>query len=278
MDEILKVQDLAIDYSGPLGLQRVVDRVSFVIRRGEIFGLVGESGSGKSTIVLAILGYTRAGGRFASGDISYLGKSVLELTPAQLCKLRGRSIGYVPQNPAGGLSPHMRVIDQIKELLLQYGAVTSSLEAETLALEQLKLVALPWPDVLARRYPHELSGGQQQRVCIALAIACKPDLLLLDEPTTGLDVTTQAKIVKLLAGLQTRLGVSMLYVTHDLGVLSQLTDRLGVMYAGHLVEAASTADFFRWPRHPYSQGLIRSIPSIGSRVQTTNILTGILRR
>jgi len=275
---VLDVRNLSVDYLGPQGTQRVVDAVAFSIRRGEILGLVGESGSGKSSVIYAALGYARPGGRISGGSVLFQGRSILDLAPRELGRLRGPGIGFVPQNPAAALSPHLRIINQLREIALWHGIAKSAAEAESQANEQLRLVGLPTPELLLRRYPHELSGGQQQRVCIAMALICKPALLLLDEPTTGLDVTTQAQIIALLSDLKDRLGMSMLYVTHDLGVLAQLADRLGVMYSGRIVELGRAATLFTKPRHPYTRGLIGSIPSVHGKLHRTEALEGLLRR
>ena len=197
---------------------------------------------------------------------------------AVLASYRGRRIGFVPQNPAMGLSPHLRIGSQFTEVTFQHRLASTHDEALALAREHFALVGLPSPEEIGRRYPHELSGGQQQRVCIALAIACRPELLVLDEPTTGLDVTTQMRIVELLKDLRARFEMAMLYVTHDLGLLAQIADRVGVMYAGRLVEIASTENLFAAPRHPYTRGLIASVPSLDATVPRSRPLRGLLER
>jgi peptide/nickel transport system ATP-binding protein len=191
---------------------------------------------------------------------------------------RGQRIGFVPQNSAMGLSPHLRIGSQFAEIVLQHGLASTRREAAVQARDHFALVGLPSPEELAGRYPHELSGGQQQRVCIAMAIACRPELLVLDEPTTGLDVTTQMRIVELLKDLRSRFKIGMLYVTHDLGLLTQIADRVGVMYAGRLIEIASTEQLFGAPRHPYSRGLIASVPSLDTNAARSPQLRGLLER
>ena len=259
------------------GWAQVLYDVNFTIARGEAFGLVGESGCGKSTVAYQLMGYRRETSRIQNGRILFQGIDLASLDRPELDRLRGNRISLVPQNPTTALSPGMRVGRQLTEVL-QFHGVFAGQEAERCE-ELFRLVGLPDPARIGHRYPHQLSGGQQQRVCIAMALACKPDLLVLDEPTTGLDVTTQEQIIELLADLRTRLGMSMLYVTHDLGVMAQIADRVGVMYAGRMVEIASTRELFARPRHPYTRGLIASIPQIDRANRKTGIiLRGLLRR
>ena len=273
----VEVTDLDFAYRDGDVWSKVLHGVTFTIAPGEAFGLVGESGCGKSTIAYQLLGFRRDSGRILGGRILFQGTNLGTLDRPGLDRLRGDRMSLVPQNPTTALSPGMRIGKQLVETL-QFHRAFAGREAERV-VELLRLVGLPAPETLGSRYPHELSGGQQQRVCIAMALACEPDLVVLDEPTTGLDVTTQEQIVGLLADLRARLGMAMLYVTHDLGVLAQIADRVGVMYAGRMVEVASTRKLFAQPRHPYTQGLIASIP----RIETVSgggglALRGLLRR
>jgi peptide/nickel transport system ATP-binding protein len=213
-----------------------------------------------------------------SGRVIFQGFDLLGLTVDALTKLRGNRISFVPQNPTTGLSPAMRIGRQIAETLLMHDTVSDKQSAATRVGELLRLVGLSENERMFARYPHQLSGGQQQRVCIAMALACYPDLLVLDEPTTGLDVTTQEQILELLTDLRSRIGLAMLYVTHDLGVLAQIADRVGVMYAGHLVEVADRAELFAQPRHPYTRGLLASIPQLTKAKAIAGRLRGMLRR
>ncbi|MGH6959222.1 MAG: oligopeptide/dipeptide ABC transporter ATP-binding protein, partial [Dongiaceae bacterium] len=276
---IIDVRDLSVAYRHDDGWLRVVDGVSFAISRGEAFGLVGESGCGKSTVAYHLLGYQRPTSRVDGGQVMYAGTDVLSLGRPALDRLRGDRISLVPQNPTTALTPGMRVGEQIAEVLTQHRADKGATDISARTRELFGLVGLADVERIGRRYPHELSGGQQQRVIIAMALACEPDLVVLDEPTTGLDVTTQEQIIALLKGLRARLGMSMLYVTHDLGVLAEIADRVGVMYAGQMVEIARTAMLFRQPCHPYTRGLIASIPQIeaGGRPRGRP-LRGLLRR
>ena len=279
MSPLIEVRDLSLAYRNGSSWQRVLHGVSFTIAKGEVLGLVGESGCGKSTVGLTLLGYRSHAARIEGGEVLLEGRNMLALDRPALDKLRGNRIGFVPQNPTTALNPGIRVGEQIAEVLRLHGRAKSEAEAEARAIELLGLVGLPAPAGAIRRFPHELSGGQQQRVCIAIALACYPDLVVLDEPTTGLDVTTQEQIIALLVDLRARLGTAMLYVTHDLGLLAQIADRVGVMYGGHLVEVAEASELFSAPRHPYTRGLIGSVPRIdddGSRSAAP--LRGMLRR
>jgi peptide/nickel transport system ATP-binding protein len=275
---MIEVRNLTIEYVTAAGRVCAVDGVTFTLSRSEMLGLVGESGSGKSTMAMALLGHVAALARVRSGEVVLDGEDLLTLPAPLLATYRGRRIGFVPQNPAMGLSPHLRIGRQFAELVLHHGIASSRAEALALAQEHFSMVGLPAPKEIAQRYPHELSGGQQQRVCIALAIACRPEMLVLDEPTTGLDVTTQMRIINLLKDLRSRLMIGMLYVTHDLGLLTQIADRVGVMYAGRLVEIASAEDLFAKPRHPYTRGLIASVPSLDNTATASRRLRGMLDR
>lgn len=270
---LLRVSDLSVSYRQGLGWRRVVEGVSFDVRRGEVLGLVGESGCGKSTVALQLLGFRHGSLRTDGGRIRLDGIDVLGLERAGLDALRGADVSFVPQNPTTALNPGMRVGAQIDEILTAHKRSAGSRTRELFGL-----VGLPNSVEFMRRYPHQLSGGQQQRVCIAMALACEPRFVVLDEPTTGLDVTTQEQIVDLLVDLRRRLGMSMLYVTHDLGLLSQIADRIGVMYAGHMVEIAPTAQLFSAPRHPYTRGLIGALPRIDGDARNVKPMRGLLQR
>ena len=278
MAAAVAVQGLTIDYWNRDRWLNVVNDVALSVKPGEAFGLVGESGCGKTTTAYSLLGYERPSSRIRAGRILFGGDDLLQLSPAALRTVRGGSIGFVPQNPTASLSPGMRVGDQITEVQAVHGRGGSAEERREEARALLSQVGLPTPDETSRKYPHQLSGGQQQRVVIAMALACGPQLLVLDEPTTGLDVTTQAQILELLSRLRRQTGMAMVYVTHDLSVVAQICDRVGVMYAGELVETAPVQVLFRNPRHPYTRGLLASIPSVRSGGGVGSALTGLLRR
>ncbi|MEX0921977.1 MAG: ABC transporter ATP-binding protein [Rhodovibrionaceae bacterium] len=277
-EPLVAIRDLGLAYHQNQQLNDVLHHVSMDIKAGEIVGLVGESGCGKSSLSLLLLGFRHPAARIRSGEIRFKGQDLLTLPNREITRLRGNKIGFVPQNPTTALNPGMRVGAQIAEALTVHGKARGGEALRRRIVELFENVGLPEPRTLLRRYPHELSGGQQQRVTIAMALACGPDLLVLDEPTTGLDVTTQEQIILLLKSLRAQYGMAMLYVTHDLGVLAEIADRISVMYAGHLVEAAPTEALFAYPRHPYTRGLIGSIPRIdGSRAREGR-LTGYLDR
>ncbi len=248
---MIEVNDLTIDYETSSGSVRAVHEVSFTLSSSEILGLVGESGCGKSTFAMTLLATELRQRGCGQGRVLLHGQDLLSLPASEIASYRGHRIGFVPQNSSMGLSPHLRIGSLFTEVAMQHGLASKRSTALSLAIDHFALVGLPSPEEIGKRYPHELSGGQQQRVSIALAIACRPELLVLDEPTTGLDVTTQMRIVELLKDLRSRFKMGMLYVTHDLGVLTQIADRVGVMYAGRLVEVGSTEHLFAAPRHPY---------------------------
>ncbi len=258
---VLRIENLCVDYGDADGWTRAVNGVSLDIAAGEALGLAGESGSGKTTLAYAVLGEQRGGSRIAAGRVLFRGRDVFGLAEDELMGLRGRSIGFVPQNPAASLTPSMKVGGQISEML-RFHRIPAPEGIRARALELLDSVGIPHPAAAARRYPHELSGGQQQRVAIAMALACKPDLVVLDEPTTGLDVTTQKRILDLLANLKRETGVSMLYVSHDLASLARICERVAVMQGGRLVEAADTGTLFTSPRQAYTRRLIAALPRI----------------
>ncbi|QZP39773.1 ABC transporter ATP-binding protein [Halobaculum magnesiiphilum] len=256
---VLSVTDLSVEYlTGDSSVKAVRD-VSLHIEPGETLGIAGESGSGKSTLALAILRYLGDNGQITSGSINYEGQSILELSSAELKELRGNEIAHVPQDPNTALNPSMTVGEQIAEVVRTHRDVTRS-EAMEQTYEVLQEVNLPDPETNASQYPHELSGGQQQRVILAIALACQPRLLILDEPTTGLDVTTQATILDLIDELIEEWDTSVLLITHNLGVINQISDRVGIMYAGEIMEMGTTESVFSSPANPYTQGLLASLP------------------
>ena len=255
---VAEVRDLAVTFFTPRGTVRAVRDVSFEIRPGEVLGLVGESGCGKSTVAFAMMGYLPGITR-VDGDILFEGADVSTMPAAELQDLRGSRIAMVYQDPATALNPTMRVGPQLEEVLKRHTDLNSEQSRERTA-ELFESVGLADPTRIGRRYPHQLSGGMQQRVVIAMALACDPHLLIMDEPTTGLDVTTEATILDLVIELKDRVSAAILFVSHNLGVIARVADRVTVMYAGQTVEHGLARDIFKSPRHPYTSGLISCVP------------------
>src|SRR5262245_31456182 len=260
--QLLQVRDLRVYFNTQGGVLKAVDGVSFEIGRGETLGLVGESGCGKSVTAYSILRLVPVPpGEYAGGSILFKGADILKLGDRQLADLRGSRISIVFQEPTESLNPIMTIGDQISEVIVQHRGA-SKREARDIAVEMLGRVGIASPAERFRSYPHELSGGMIQRAMIAMSLVCRPELLIADEPTTALDVTIQAQILELLASLRQDLGMSVLLITHDLGVVAQISDRVAVMYAGKIVEYASVRDLFDQPKHPYTHGLFRSLPRL----------------
>ncbi|MFJ4259327.1 dipeptide ABC transporter ATP-binding protein [Pseudomonas monteilii] len=260
--EVLRVSDLRVELAGEVD---VLAEVSFSLVAGEIVGLVGESGSGKTTLATALLRHARQGARIVAGQVQVAGQSLLELEGEALRLARGGLVGYVAQDPATALNPALRIGALLGETLLAHQPALSRDAVRLRVGETLRDVGLPDEDAFLRRFPHQLSGGQQQRVMLALAFVLKPKLIVLDEPTTALDVTTQAHVLQTLKRLCRGQGVAALYVTHDLAVVRDLVDRVMVMYAGRLVEVAGREALFRIPAHPYTRALLAAIPDIARR-------------
>ena len=255
---ILSVRDLAVSYRRGGRALTVVDGVSFNVRPGEIFGIVGESGSGKSTVVRSLIQLLPANAIIGGGEITFAGRSLLPLGERAMQRIRGRDISMVFQDPLNSLNPVMTVGEQIGETLK--GGEGPGRSRREQILKAMRLVHIPDPKRLYGAYPHELSGGLRQRVAIAIALVASPKLLLADEPTTALDVTIQDQILKLLIELSGRLGMSVILVTHDLGIVAQTCQRLAVLYAGRIVESGPVERIFAAPAHPYTAGLLQSIP------------------
>jgi peptide/nickel transport system ATP-binding protein len=243
----------------------IVDEVSFTVRAGEVLGLVGESGSGKTTVGLAILGHARRGARIVRGRIHIDGRDILALPELDRQRLRGTLVSYVPQDPASALNPALRIHRQLHETLAEHGFGSSEDERRARIVEVLDEVLLPSDDSFLRRYPHQLSGGQQQRVALAMAFANRPRVIVLDEPTTGLDVTTQAHVLETVRHLCHAHGVAAVYVSHDLAVVATLASRVAVMYSGRLVEVGPKLDLFLGAAHPYTRRLVEAIPELSGK-------------
>jgi peptide/nickel transport system ATP-binding protein len=261
---LLEVDDLRVHFYTRDGVVRAVDGLSYSVHRGETLAVVGESGCGKTVTAQSILRLLPSPpARYVSGAIRFAGQNLLEIDIGELRKLRGAEISMIFQEPMTSLNPVLTVGRQIGETLMLHQGLDGR-EAEARAIEMLKLVGIPEPERRVKEYPHQLSGGMRQRVMIAIALACNPKLLIADEPTTALDVTIQAQILDLMRELKSRVGAAIILITHDLGVVAEMAERVIVMYAGRKVEEAPVDDLFARPRHPYTLGLMGSIPQLGS--------------
>ncbi len=260
---VLAIENLAITYRIRGGEIDAVTDVSFQIHQGESFGVVGESGCGKSTVAWSVVGFLGANGYVKRGSIRFLGQELVGRRPQELRKLRGNQIAMVYQDPMQALNPSVRLGQQLKEVLTVHQDVSDQ-EAEERCLAMLERVHMPDPADVMRRYPHQISGGQQQRVVIAMALLNNPALLIMDEPTTALDVTVEAAVLDLIDELRREFNTAIMYISHNLGVVARVCNRVGVMYAGEMVEVASVETIFQDPRHPYTQGLIRCVPHLGA--------------
>jgi oligopeptide/dipeptide ABC transporter ATP-binding protein len=257
---LLEIADLRVTFAGEEGVARAVDGVDLTVHTGETVGLVGESGCGKSVTALAVLRLVEHPGLIAHGSrVRFEGRDLLALAERDIRAVRGNHLALIPQEPAGAINPVLTVGSQIAEVVRAHQHVTRA-EAAWRAVEMLTAVGIPDPEKRAGQYAHQLSGGMRQRVLIAIALACRPHLVIADEPTTALDVTIQAEILELLDGLQRRLGMAVLLITHNLALVAERTRRVYVMYAGQVVEEAPTEALFATPAHPYTQGLMAAVP------------------
>lgn len=262
-DTILKVEDLATAFDTDEGRMAVLDRIGFELKQGETLGLVGESGCGKSVAALSIMRLLpHPAGVITAGRILYHGKDLLSLDVNEMHNIRGRRIAMIFQEPLTALNPVHRIGKQIGEIFRLHFPEMSDEAITRASLDMLSNVGIPVPERRMREYPHQLSGGMRQRVMIAMALACKPDILIADEPTTALDVTTQNQILNLMRDLQKEINMSIIFITHDLGVIAEMCERVIVMYAGRIIEQAAIEELFESPRHPYTKGLLKSIPRI----------------
>lgn len=262
---LLDVSGLQVEFTTDHGHVQAVRGVDLYVNQGEVLGLVGESGCGKSATALAIMGLLPRGvGKITGGEVRFKGQDIAGASERKLRRLRGSDLGMIFQDPMTSLNPAFTVSNQISEPLRLHRGLNRD-QAHRRSVELLADVGIPNPERVADDYPHKLSGGMRQRVMIAMAMSCEPKLLIADEATTALDVTIQAQIIELLQEIQSKTGMAMLFISHDLGVVAQISDRVSVMYAGRVVEDASTAELFRSPSHPYTQGLLGSIPRLGDR-------------
>jgi oligopeptide/dipeptide ABC transporter ATP-binding protein len=270
---LLEVRGLRTSFHTRDGVVRAVDGIDFYVDRGEIMGLVGESGCGKSVTSLSIMQLVARPGRIEAGEVMFDGQDLLKLRPEEMRKVRGERISMIFQQPTSSLNPVWDVGRQIAEVLeLHRGMKRGAARAR--AAELLKMVGIPDPQRRLKNFPHEMSGGMAQRVMIAMALACEPELLIADEPTTALDVTIQAQILDLMRNLREETGTAIILITHDLGVVAEMCDRVAVMYAGEIVEHADVTTLFRAPRHPYTRGLIGSLPVVGIEREELSVIPG----
>ena len=271
-EKLLEIKDERLSFFTPAGEVKALNGVSFSMEEGEVLGIVGESGSGKSVTAYSVMGLTAYPGKLIGGTINFNGHQIDKMSEKEMRKIRGNEVSIIFQDPMTSLNPVYTIGNQITEVICLHTG-KSKKEAHDRAKELLELVGINEPAKRLKQYPHELSGGMRQRVMIAIALACEPKLLIADEPTTALDVTIQAQILELMQELRKKLGMSIIMITHDLGVVASMCERIAVMYAGHIVEYGTADEIFYEPKHEYTKGLIRSIPKLN--VQETERLIPI---
>lgn len=263
-DYLVEIKDERLSFFTPAGEVKALNGVSFHLNEGEILGIVGESGSGKSVTSYSLMGLTAYPGKLVGGDLYFNGHHINEMSEKDFQKMRGNEVSLIFQDPMTSLNPVYTIGNQIMEVITLHTNKTKA-EAHERAKELLTLVGINEPEKRLKQYPHELSGGMRQRVMIAIALACEPKLLIADEPTTALDVTIQAQILELMMELKEKLGMAIIMITHDLGIVAATCEKIAVMYAGHIVEYGTTDDIFYRPKHEYTKGLIRSIPRMDAK-------------
>lgn len=272
-DIVLEIKNLKTHFHTEDGVVKAVDGVDFFVKRGEVLGLVGESGCGKSVTCFSILRLVGAPGKILDGEVIFEGRDLLQLAERDMVKVRGDRIAMIFQQPQSSLNPVFKVGDQIAESLTTHRGLRYS-QAWQRAVELMELVGIPDAGRRAHSYPHELSGGMAQRVMIAMALACEPELLIADEPTTALDVTIQAQILDLMRSLRSKTNSAIILITHDLGVVAEMCERVAVMYAGQIIEQTDVESLFDGPKHPYTQGLIGSVPVLGEVREKLDTIPG----
>lgn len=258
---LLEIKDLKVSFFTPAGEVQAVSGVTYQMQEGEVLGIVGESGSGKSVSAYTLMGIVTEPGKIVGGSVRFNGHQIETMKEKEFQKMRGKEVGIIFQDPMTSLNPVYTIGSQLSEMLRLHTDQDKKRRRER-AIELLRLVGVNEPEKRLKQYPHEFSGGMRQRVMIAMALACEPKLLIADEPTTALDVTIQAQILDLMVELKKKIGMSIILITHDLGVVSDVCDRIAVMYAGKVVEIGKTDDIFYHPKHPYTSGLLRSIPKL----------------
>ena len=263
-EKLLEIKDEYLSFFTPAGEVKALNGVSFSMDEGEVLGIVGESGSGKSVTAYSLMGLTAYPGKLVGGTIRFNGHQVDTMTEKEFRKMRGNEVSIIFQDPMTSLNPVYTIGNQIREVILLHTDKTKK-EAQERAKELLELVGINEPEKRLKQYPHELSGGMRQRVMIAIALACEPKLLIADEPTTALDVTIQAQILELMQELREKLGMSIIMITHDLGVVASMCEKIAVMYAGHIIEYGTADEIFYEPKHEYTKGLIKSIPKLDTK-------------
>jgi len=273
--KILEIENLKTYFYTWAGIVKAVDGVDIDVNEGETLGLVGESGSGKSVTALSIINIVPSPGKIVEGKIIYKGRNLLEKNENDLQKIRGKEISYIFQDPATSLNPVFSIADQLMEVIRRHQNVTKT-EALQKAIELFRLVEIPDPEIKIWNYPHQLSGGMKQRMAVARALSCEPKLLLADEPTTNLDVTIQAQILQLMKSLKKKMGMSMVLITHDMGVVADVADRITVLYAGRVCETADTKTIFYKPKHPYTIALLTAVPSLALRRDKLAVIPGTI--
>jgi len=275
---LLEIKDLKLDFLTEEGTVKALDNVNITVKKGEIHGLIGETGCGKSVTSLTTLGLLDDNARIRGGEVIYKGKDLLKMDENTLRqKVRGNEISMIFQNPSTSLNPVYTAGEQIRESVVIYQSDDKK-EAQKLVLDELDRVKLPDPEDVYDKYPHELSGGMQQRVMIAMMLACDSNLLIADEPTTALDVSIQAQFLKVLQELKESEGLSILYITHDMAVISEICDVVTVMYGGQIAETADVSDLFNTPKHPYTIGLIHSVPGVKESIEEFETIPGTVPR
>jgi peptide/nickel transport system ATP-binding protein len=276
MTSLIEIQNLKVTFRGDRGrTMHAVETISFDLARGATLGLVGESGCGKSVTALAIMGLLPKWSADVSGHVGFEGKNLLDLTDAAMRDLRGDRVAMIFQEPMTSLNPAYTIGEQIIETLVRHRGLTRA-QARSRAIELLRDVRIPSPEQRVDEYPHKLSGGMRQRAMVAIALACDPQLLIADEPTTALDVTIQAQVLDLMRSLKQKTNAAIVLISHDLGVIAEICDEVAVMYAGEIVEHAPVATLFKAPQHPYTIGLLASIPRLDRRVETLATIEGSL--
>ncbi|KAB8139109.1 ABC transporter ATP-binding protein [Gracilibacillus oryzae] len=274
MDPILDVKNLNVTFDTYGGKVQAVRGVNFSLKKGETLAIVGESGSGKSVTTKALMGLIKKpAGKIPEGEILFDGKDLAKLDNKQMQKIRGKDLSMIFQDPMTSLNPTMKIGKQIMEGLILHQKLSKQ-QAKERALELLNLVGIPYPEKRMNQYPHQFSGGMRQRVVIAIALACNPKVLIADEPTTALDVTIQAQIIELMKDIQKKMDTSIIFITHDLGVVANVADRVAVMYAGKIVEIGTVDDVFYNPKHPYTWGLLGSLPTVDSNEEKLMAIPG----